>query len=118
MTGAFLGAAAARCPVVIDGFISAVAALCAARICPTARDYFIPSHASFEIGYRIAMGELDLRPLFDLDMRLGEGSGCPIAMQILEDACAVMNNMATFEEAEINDDYLEPIRSSDSFTVR
>ncbi|MCR4747354.1 MAG: nicotinate-nucleotide--dimethylbenzimidazole phosphoribosyltransferase [Clostridiales bacterium] len=118
MTGAFLGAAAARCPVVIDGFISAVAALCAARICPVARDYFIPSHASFEIGYRIAMGELDLRPLFDLDMRLGEGSGCPIAMQILEDACAVMNNMATFEEAEINDDYLEPIRSSDSFTVR
>ena len=118
MTGAFIGAAAARRPVVIDGFISVTAALCAARLCPAARDYFIPSHSSFEIGYRVAIGELDLRPLFDLDMRLGEGSGCPIAMQILEDACAVMNNMATFEEAEINDDYLEPIRETDAFTVK
>lgn len=118
MAGAFIGAARMRIPVVIDGFISAVAALCAVRICPNVRYYLIPSHASFEIGYRIAMEQLGLTPLFDLQMRLGEGSGCPIAMMILDSACAVMNNMATFAEAEINDEYLEPIRKKDSFTVK
>lgn len=116
MCGAFLGAAASRRAAVIDGFISAVAALCAVRLCPLVRGYLIPSHASFEIGYRLAMEELALRPLFDLGMRLGEGSGCPLAFQVLDAACAVMNNMASFDEAGINDDYLEEIRQGDQFT--
>ena len=116
MCGAFLGAAASRRAAVIDGFISAVAALCAVRLCPLVRGYLIPSHASFEIGYRLAMEEMALRPLFDLGMRLGEGSGCPLAFQVLDAACAVMNNMASFDEAGINDDYLDEIRQGDQFT--
>lgn len=116
MCGAFLGAAASRRAAVIDGFISAVAALCTVRLCPLVRGYLIPSHASFEIGYRLAMKEMTLRPLFDLGMRLGEGSGCPLAFQMLDAACAVMNNMASFDEAGINDDYLEEIRQGDQFT--
>ena len=116
MCGAFLGAAASRRAAVIDGFISAVAALCAVRLCPLVRGYLIPSHASFEIGYRLAMEEMALRPLFDLGMRLGEGSGCPLAFQVLDAACAVMNNMASFDEAGINDDYLDEIRQGNQFT--
>ena len=116
MCGAFLGAAASRRAAVIDGFISAVAALCAVRLCPLVHGYLIPSHASFEIGYRLAIEELALRPLFDLGMRLGEGSGCPLAFQVLDAACAVMNNMASFDEADINDDYLDEIRQGDQFT--
>ena len=116
MCGAFLGAAAARRPAVIDGLISAAAALCAVRLCPNVRSYLVPSHASFEIGYRLAMEAMDLRPLFDLGMRLGEGSGCPLAFQVLDAACAVINDMATFDEAGINDDYLDEIRRGDQFT--
>lgn len=116
MCGAFLGAAAARRPAVIDGLISAAAALCAVRLCPNVRGYLVPSHASFEIGYRLAMEAMDLRPLFELGMRLGEGSGCPLAFQVLDAACAVINDMATFDEAGINDDYLDEIRRGDQFT--
>ena len=118
MAGAYIGAARGRVPVIADGFISIVAALCATRLCPRVRAFLIPSHASYEIGYRIAAEEMGLKPLFDLGMRLGEGSGTPIAMQILDAACAVMNRMATFDEAGIDDGYLEPIRAADSFTVR
>ena len=117
MCGAFLGAAASRRPVVIDGFISAVAALCAVRLCPNVRGYLIPSHASYEIGYRLPMGGMDLQPMLLLGMRLGEGSGCPLAFEILSAACAVMNNMATFEQAGIDDSYLDEIRQGDAFTV-
>lgn len=116
MCGAFLGAAAARRPAVIDGLISAAAALCAVRLCPNVHGYLVPSHASFEIGYRLAMEAMDLRPLFDLGMRLGEGSGCPLAFQVLDAACAVINDMATFDEAGINDDYLDEIRRGGQFT--
>ena len=116
MCGAFLGAAASRRAVVIDGFISAVAALCACRICPDVRAYLVPSHASYEIGYKLAMDEMGLEPMLLLGMRLGEGSGCPLAFQVLDAACAVINDMATFDEAGINDDYLDEIRQGDQFT--
>lgn len=116
MCGAFIGCAATHRPVVIDGFISAVAALCAYKLCPNAVHYFIPSHASYEIGYQLAMDEMNLSPIFLLGMRLGEGSGCPLAFEILSAACAVINDMATFDEAGINDDYLEEIRQGDKFT--
>lgn len=116
MCGAFLGAAASRRPVVIDGFISAVAALCAVRLCPAVREYLVPSHASFERGYQLAMEAMDLQPLFQLGMRLGEGSGCPLAFQVLEAACAIINEMATFDQAGIDDGYLAEIRKGDQFT--
>ena len=117
MCGAFLGCAIRRRPVVIDGFISAVAALCACRLCPDAVQYFIPSHASYEIGYKLSMDAMGLEPLFLLGMRLGEGSGCPLAFEVLSAACAVINDMATFEQAGIDDGYLEEIREGDKFTV-
>lgn len=117
MCGAFLGCAAKRCPVVIDGFISAVAALCAYKLCPLAVQYFIPSHASYEIGYKLAMDVMGLQPIFLLGMRLGEGSGCPLAFEVLRAACAIINDMATFDQAGINDDYLSEIRQGDKFTV-
>lgn len=115
MCGAFLGAAAERLPVVIDGFIAAVAALCAVRLCPAAADYMIPSHGSCEPGFRLAMEALGLEPYLDLRLRLGEGSGCPLAFLLVEAACAVMNDMGSFSSAGINDAYLEPIRQGDAF---
>ena len=117
MCGAYIGAAASRKPVVIDGFISVVAALCATKLCPLVRAYLIPSHASFEIGYKLALDALELEPMFQLGMRLGEGSGCPMAFEILDASCAIINDMATFDQAGINDDYLEEIRKGDQFTV-
>ena len=117
MCGAFLGGAAARRPVVIDGFISVVAALCAVRLCPRAAGYLIPSHASYERGYRLAAEALGLEPFLLLEMRLGEGSGCPLAFQVVDAACAVQNQMATFDEAGIDDQYLNEIRRGDAFTV-
>ena len=117
MCGGFIGAALSRRPVVIDGFISAVAALCACKLCPNVRDYLIPSHASYEIGYKLAMDAMHLQPLFLLGMRLGEGSGCPLAFEILDAACAIINDMATFDQAGIDDGYLDEIRQGDKFTV-
>lgn len=117
MCGAFIGAAATRRPVVIDGFISAVAALCACRLCPGVRGYLVPSHASCESGYQLAMDAMGLEPLLRLGMRLGEGSGCPLAFQILDAACAIINNMATFDQAGIDDSYLAEIRKADRFTA-
>ena len=118
MCGVFLGCAKNRLPVVVDGFISIVAALCAVRLCENVRGYLIPSHHSYEVGYQIAAKALDFDAYLMLGMRLGEGSGCPIAFEIVDAACAVINTMATFDEAEINDDYLTDIRKQDSFTVK
>ena len=110
MTGCFLGAAYHRVPVVIDGFISASAALAAYRLNPLVKDYMIPSHCSEEPGYKLAMKEIGLRPMLDLNMRLGEGSGCPLAFNIIEAAEAIISEMATLEEAKIEDDFLIDIR--------
>lgn len=117
MAGVFIGAAYYRIPVVIDGFISSVAALAAVRMNPLIREYLIPSHLSKEIGYNIAMKELNLEPMVNLDMRLGEGSGCPIAFSIVDYACAVISNMATFEEAEIDSSYLDEVREKENYIV-
>lgn len=115
MTGVFIGAAKNRMPVVIDGYISVVAALAAYMIAPGSVDYMFASHKSWERGYAIAVKALGLNPFLDLNMRLGEGSGCPIAFDVIKGACDVMSNMATFEEAEINDGYLDEIRAGDCF---
>lgn len=117
MTGAFLGCAHERIAAAVDGYISVVAALCAVRLCPAVRDYLFLSHRSFEVGYRLAAEALGLVPCLALDMRLGEGSGCPLLFRVMEGACGVMASMATFAEAAIEDDYLASIRTGDSFTV-
>ena len=117
MAGVFLGSAKNLIPVVVDGFISIVAALCAVRLCPEVRGYLIPSHQSYERGYQVASAELGFDAYLLLGMRLGEGSGCPLAFQIVDAACAIMNDMATFAEAEIKDEYLDEIRQTDGFTV-
>ena len=117
MAGAYLGCAYYHKPVVIDGFISSVAANIAARINDKVKLYLIPSHGSFEIGTKISFSLLGLKPLFNFNMRLGEGSGCPLTFSILKGACGIMNEMATFEESDINDDYLQDIRIGDKFSV-
>lgn len=115
MAGAFIGAAIYKLPVVIDGYISVVSALVASRLAPACVQYMFASHKSYEQGYNLAIDALGIQPYLHLKMRLGEGSGCPLAFKIIEGACGVMNRMATFAEAEINDDYLEEIRKGDCF---
>ena len=118
MTGAYLGCAHEHLPAVADGLISVVAALCAVRLCENARSAVFLSHASCEPGYRLAAEELRLSPCLLLDMRLGEGSGCPLMFEVLRAACAVMNRMATFGGANINDGYLEEIRGMKEYSVK
>ncbi|MBK5253862.1 MAG: nicotinate-nucleotide--dimethylbenzimidazole phosphoribosyltransferase [Peptostreptococcaceae bacterium] len=115
MVGAFIGAALYRIPVVIDGFISANAALVAKTICPSVTDFMFASHKSYEVGYMKTMKELNLKPMFSLGMRLGEGSGCPIAFKIIQAATGTMNLMWTLEEASIDAGYLEEIRDKNLF---
>jgi nicotinate-nucleotide--dimethylbenzimidazole phosphoribosyltransferase len=104
LTGVFLGGAAHRVPVVMDGFISAAAALAAVRLCHECVDYILPSHVSIEIGHQVVLEELGLIPLFDLEMRLGEGTGAALAMSIIEVAARILSEMATFESAGIAGD--------------
>ncbi len=108
--GVFLSAAKNRKPIVIDGFISSAAALSAVKFNPLVKEYIFPSHLSKEPGAACMMDELGLKPMLNLDMRLGEGSGCPLAFQIIEAALCIMDNMATFEEASINSKVLVDIR--------
>lgn len=110
MAGCFLGAAYHRMPVVIDGFISATAALAAYKLNPLVKDYMIASHCSEEPGYKYVMEALGLEPMLNLHMRLGEGTGCPLAFQIIEASQYMISKMATFQEAAINDDFLVDIR--------
>ena len=115
MVGAYIGAAYYRLPVVIDGYISAVAAYAASKLSPNTKNFMFASHKSKEPGYIIALDGLGLNPLFDLGMRLGEGSGCPISFKIIETATAAMNNMATLSEGSIDAEYLDEIREGNFF---
>ncbi len=103
LAGVMLGAAAQRLPVVIDGFISGAAALVAAGLQPAVIPYLIASHQSVEIGHRAILQKLGLRALFDLDMRLGEGSGAALAFNFIEASVRLLNDMATFGEAGVSD---------------
>lgn len=103
LAGVILGTAMMRRAVVVDGFISSAAALVASAICPVARDYMFGSHVSAERGHRAALSELGLSPLFDLGMRLGEGTGAALAIPIVEAAAATLSEMATFAEAGVSD---------------
>jgi nicotinate-nucleotide--dimethylbenzimidazole phosphoribosyltransferase len=103
ISGAIIAAAQRRIPVLIDGFIASVAALAAFRLNPSCRPYLIFSHRSAEQGHRLVLDALEARPLLDLDLRLGEGSGAALALPILRLACALHNGMATFAEAAVPD---------------
>ena len=103
LVGVIIEAASQRKPVVIDGFISAAAALGAARIAPGTTGYMVASHRSQELGHAAALQQLGLKPLFDLDLRLGEGTGALLALPLLDAAVRTLNEMATFDEAGVSD---------------
>lgn len=105
LVGCFLGAAYYRVPIVIDGAISALSALIACRLQPLCADYIFGSHLSSEPSYRYMMREIKIEPMIDLSMRLGEGSGCPLAFHIIGSACAMLRNMQSFAEHNMDDTY-------------
>jgi nicotinate-nucleotide--dimethylbenzimidazole phosphoribosyltransferase len=103
MAGLILGAAAARIPVVLDGFIAGAAALIANALQPRSIQYMIASHRSAERGHRILLERLELKPLFDLDLRLGEGTGACLGMSMVQASIKVLTEMATFGEAGVSE---------------
>jgi len=102
IAGVILGCAARRVPVVIDGFISGAGALIAESIAPKCRDYMIASHRSVEKGHKIMLEKLGMKPLFNFDMRLGEGTGAALGISIAEVSIKILNEMATFGEAGVS----------------
>lgn len=102
LAGVMLGAAAHRIPVVLDGFISGAAALIAWRLCPEILPYLIAAHCSAEPGHRVVLEHLGLRPLLDLELRLGEGTGAALGMLLVEAATKALAEMATFAEASVS----------------
>ena len=103
LAGVIIGAAAKRVPVVIDGFISGAAALIAAALVPDVKPYLIAAHQSVEIGHRAILNHLGLKPLLNLNLRLGEGTGAALAFNLIEASVRVLNEMATFAEAGVSD---------------
>jgi nicotinate-nucleotide--dimethylbenzimidazole phosphoribosyltransferase len=102
IAGVCLGAAARRVPVLVDGFISAAGALIAAALCPACKPYLIASHLSVERGHGPLWEFLGQRPLLDLDLRLGEGTGAALGFHLAEAACRILTEMATFADAGIS----------------
>lgn len=103
LAGVMLGAASRRVPVVIDGFISGAAALIAVGLAPNLRSFLIAGHVSAEAGHKILLQHLGLKPLVDLDMRLGEGTGAALGMFLCETSARVLAEMATFDEAGVSE---------------
>jgi len=103
LAGVMLGAAAKRIPVVIDGFISGAAALIAVALAPRLKDFVIAAHVSAEDGHPALLKYLGLKPLLDLDMRLGEGTGAALGIFLAEAAARTLNEMATFAEAGVSE---------------
>lgn len=103
LAGVVLGAAASSVPVVVDGFICGAAALAASRIAPSCAGYLIASHRSVEAGHRVVLQALGTKPLLDLDLRLGEGTGAALAMSLVEASLRILHEMATFDSAGVSD---------------
>lgn len=102
MAGALIGAASAGAVILLDGFIAGAAALCALKARPDAAPYTVFSHRSREPGHRMMLEALGADPLIDLELRLGEGTGALLAFPLLRNACAMLNEMATFESAGVS----------------
>ena len=102
LTGSFLACAKMGLPVLVDGFIATTAALCASKTCEGSSDWFFYAHVSAESGHRIILEALNAKPLLNLGMRLGEGSGAAVAVPLLQMACRLHNEMATFDEAGVS----------------
>jgi nicotinate-nucleotide--dimethylbenzimidazole phosphoribosyltransferase len=102
LAGLILGAASKSIPVVVDGFISTVAALCAVRICPHVRSYLVASHQSEEPGHRLVLAEMGLQPILHCEMRLGEGTGAALVFPTIDTIQAIMREMATFATAGVS----------------
>jgi nicotinate-nucleotide--dimethylbenzimidazole phosphoribosyltransferase len=103
LAGVIIGAANQRVPVVIDGFISGAAAAIAVGLAPAAQPYILASHRSVEIGHIAMFDLLGVRPLFDFDLRLGEGTGAVLAFHIIEAAARILDEMATFADAGVSE---------------
>jgi nicotinate-nucleotide--dimethylbenzimidazole phosphoribosyltransferase len=103
LAGAIIGAASRRVPIVLDGFITTAAALIAVKLAPGVRPYLIGSHCSQESGHGAMLHWLGQRPLFDLEMRLGEGSGATLALPLIEASARILDEMATFAEAGVSE---------------
>jgi len=103
LVGVMLGAAAHRIPVVIDGFISGAAALIATALSPRLKDFLIAAHVSTEAGHQLLLRHLGLKPLLDLGMRLGEGTGTALGIFLAETAAKVLAEMSTFTEAGVSE---------------
>jgi nicotinate-nucleotide--dimethylbenzimidazole phosphoribosyltransferase len=103
LVGLILGSALARVPVVLDGFIAGAAALIAARLQPNCLGYMIASHRSVERGHQVLLDHLGLKALLDLDLRLGEGTGACLAMDLVCAAIKIYTEMATFDEAGVSE---------------
>ncbi|MEI7694372.1 MAG: nicotinate-nucleotide--dimethylbenzimidazole phosphoribosyltransferase [Chlorobium sp.] len=103
ITGFILGAASCKIPVVVDGFISSAGAVAALGLCPEVDDYLFFSHLSNEQGHRAVIERIGARPILDLDLRLGEGTGAALAMQLIEGAVKIYNEMATFSAAKVSE---------------
>ncbi len=101
IAGLIIGAAANKVPVVIDGFISTAGALIAYLIEPKTKDYMFAAHMSQEVGHRAILEKIGLKPILDLDMRLGEGTGAALAMMVIEAGLKIYKEMATFAEAAV-----------------
>ena len=101
LVGAYVYAAQQKLPVLIDGFIASVAALLAVKINPEVQAWFFYAHRSQEKGHQLVLEQLQARPLLDLNMRLGEASGAVATVPLLQMACKLHNEMATFAQAEI-----------------
>ena len=101
MVGAMLAIAQAGKVILVDGFISSTAALVAIRMHPNVRDYMVFSHSSEELGHHMLLKSMNAKPLLSLGLRLGEGSGCPLALPLLQSALAFYNHMASFEQAQV-----------------
>lgn len=103
LAGFILGGAAHRVPVVVDGVIACSAALVATALCPTAEGYLVAGHAGVEPGIKAALTKLGMKPLVDLGLRLGEGTGAVLALPVVRAAALVLNEMATFDSAAVED---------------
>ncbi len=108
MAGCYLASAARHVPFVLDGVISLAAFAAACEFSPLVREYAFPSHASIEDGARAVAEKYDLKPMLDLGMRLGEGSGCPMAMDLMECAVFTLDSMASFHDVSVDkNDYID-----------